>query len=107
MRERATVEQALRGFFAREPGDVVVAYLYGSVARRTSSPTSDVDVAVLYAAEPPATLAGLPLDLETELERLLGAPVHVVVLNRAPVDLIHRVLRDGTLLVDRDPSARI
>jgi hypothetical protein len=31
----------------------------------------------------------------------------VVVLNRTPVDLIHRVLRDGKLLVDRDPAVRI
>jgi len=30
-----------------------------------------------------------------------------VVLNRAPVDLVHRVLRDGILLLDRDPSGRI
>lgn len=30
-----------------------------------------------------------------------------MVLNRAPVDLIHRVLRDGMLLHDRDPTARI
>jgi predicted nucleotidyltransferase len=100
-------EQALRVFFAREHRDVVAAYLYGSVARGTPRPTSDVDVAVLYPGEPPATLAGLPLDLEVELERLLGAPVQVVVLNRAPVDLIHRVLRDGALLVDRDPATRI
>ena len=31
----------------------------------------------------------------------------LVVLNRAPADLIHRVLRDGILVLDLDPSARI
>ena len=107
MEDRAAVEQALRAFFAREHHSAVAAYLFGSVARGTPRPGSDVDIAVLYAGEPPASLAGLPLDLEAELERLLGAPVQVVVLNRAPVDLIHRVLRDGVLLVDRDPSTRI
>lgn len=30
----------------------------------------------------------------------------LVVLNRAPVDLIHRVLRDGLLLLDFHPGAR-
>jgi hypothetical protein len=30
-----------------------------------------------------------------------------VVLNRTPVDLIHRVWRDGILLHDRHPAARI
>jgi len=30
-----------------------------------------------------------------------------VVLNDAPVDLVHRVLRDGRLVVERDRPARI
>jgi hypothetical protein len=34
-------------------------------------------------------------------------PAQVVILNRAPADLVHRVLRDGKLLVDRNPSVRI
>lgn len=33
--------------------------------------------------------------------------VQVVVLNTAPCDLVHRELRDGRLLADRDPSSRI
>jgi hypothetical protein len=41
------------------------------------------------------------------LERTLGQTVQVVVLNNAPPDLIHRVLRDGRLLLDRDRAARI
>jgi predicted nucleotidyltransferase len=107
MENRAVVERALHEFFAQKQPGVVAAYLFGSVARGTARAGSDVDVAVLCAGEPPASLAGLPLDLEAELERLLGIPVQVVVLNRAPVDLVHRVLRDGALLIDRDPSARI
>jgi hypothetical protein len=62
---------------------------------------------VLLARPPAATLDSLLLDLEADLERLLGVATQVIVLNRAPVDLVHRVLRDGKLLVDRDPSARI
>ena len=34
-------------------------------------------------------------------------PVDLVVLNRAQPDLIHRVLRDGRLILDRDPGRRI
>ena len=101
------IEPDLRAFFAAQPDGIVAAYLFGSVARETAGARSDVDVAVLYAVTPPATLEGLPLDLESEISRLVGRPAQVIVLNTAPVDLVHRVLRDGVLLLDRDPGARI
>jgi predicted nucleotidyltransferase len=87
--------------------DVAAVYLFGSAARGTARIDSDVDVAVLLHNPPPRTLDGPRLSIEGELERTLGAPVDLVVLNDAPVDLCIRVLRDGRLLVDRDPSARI
>ncbi len=31
----------------------------------------------------------------------------MVVLNRAPADLVHRILRDGILLVENDAAARV
>ena len=102
-----TVERILREFFAAQPGEIIAAYLFGSVARATMGARSDVDVAVLYATAPPATLEGLPLDLEGRIEQLVKRQAQVIVLNTAPVSLVHRVLRDGVLLFDRDPSARI
>jgi hypothetical protein len=33
--------------------------------------------------------------------------VQVIVLNDAPPDLVHRVLRDGVLVLDRDPPLRV
>jgi predicted nucleotidyltransferase len=102
-----TIEQALREFFAAQPDGIIAAYLFGSVARGTAGARSDVDVAILYAAAPPATLDGLPLDLESRIGQLLGRPVQVVVLNTAPVSLVHRVLRDGLLVLDSAKSARI
>lgn len=102
-----TVEGILREFFAAQPVEIIAAYLFGSVARGTAGARSDVDAAILYAAPPPATLEGLPLDLEGRIEQLVNRPAQVIVLNTAPVGLVHRVLRDGVLVLDRDPSARI
>jgi predicted nucleotidyltransferase len=101
------LEAALRRAFSTAPPEIIAVYLYGSRARGTATARSDVDLGVLYTAAPSPSLESLPFDIEAELERGLGAPVEIVVLNDAPVDLVHRVLRDGTLLLDRDPSRRI
>ena len=87
-------------------GGLVAAYLFGSHARGEATASSDIDLA-LWLAEAPTSLDGLHLDVAADLERDLGVRVDLVVLNGAPSDLVHRVLRDGVLLVDRDRSARI
>lgn len=99
--------QPLRQFFTENAQGLICVYLFGSIARGTARANSDIDVALLYAEPPPATLEGLGIDLAVELERRLHRPVDCVVLNRAPVDLIHRVLRDGILICEWDRSRRI
>ena len=104
-----TIER-LSGFFAESPAsaaDVAVAWLYGSIARGDARADSDVDVAVLFRHTPAPTFDALPLRLEGEIERLIRRTTQVVAMNSAPVDLRARVLRDGMLLVDLDPSLRI
>lgn len=103
---RSEVEQALRGHFERQ-SNVAAVYLFGSVARGQEGPRSDVDVGVLYRTPPAATLLGQPYEEEADLSERLGRTVQIVVMNNAPVDLVHRILRDGVLLVDLDPGARI
>jgi len=100
-------ESRLRAHFLARGHGVAAAYLFGSVARGTSGAKSDVDVAVLLVADPPRTLEGYRFDLQADLEAALGRTVDLVVLNRAPPELVHRVLRDGKLIVDLDPSRRI
>ena len=105
---RQAVAGALARFFAeRDTGEAAAVYLFGSVARGDDRPGSDVDLGILYRRDPPPTLDGLPLRLEGEIERLLGRATQVVTLNTAPADLRARVLRDGVLILDRDPALRI
>ena len=104
--ELATISAALRDVLAARE-EVACAYLFGSLARGEGGASSDVDVAVLLEQDPPRTLAGVPARLEAELSRRASLPVDVVILNRAPLDLVHRVLRDGRLLVDHNPTRRI
>ncbi len=85
----------------------MAVYLFGSVARSTNRTDSDVDLGILYEEEPPGKFEGMPLRLEADLEARLGHPVQIVVLNRAPPDLVRRVLRDGRIILDRDRTARL
>ena len=107
MTESAELERRLVEFFGAHAEDAAAVYLFGSAARGTSRPDSDVDVGILFKHAPAATLEAQPYDLAADLETHLGQPVDVIVLNSAPVDLRIRVLRDGHLIVDRDRSRRI
>ena len=93
-------------FAARNEGAAAV-YLFGSVARGEGRADSDVDVAVLYGKPVDRGLAGLKLALAGDLEERLGRRVDLVVLDNQPADLIHRVLRDGLLVLENNRSARI
>lgn len=88
---------------------VIAAMLIGSQARGTPGPLSDVDIAVWH--EPGLDSAGR-LQLQLKLARLAGETlrtneVDIVMLNQAPPLLRHRAIRDGKLLVERDPVARV
>jgi predicted nucleotidyltransferase len=97
----------LEQFFAADSRGTAAVYLFGSMARGSPREGSDVDVAVLFEHDPPRTLDGLSTNLAEALECCVGRPVDLVVLNRAPVDLVHRVLADGLLVSQHSPSARI
>ena len=87
--------------------EILEAYLFGSHARGQAQPHSDVDVAVyIDHARADDTGFGYRANLTTDLMAGLGCnDVDVVVLNRAPPLLYHRVLRDGVRLLARDLRA--
>jgi|GEM_PF-1234465 len=79
------LRERLIAFFADQP-DVAAAYLFGSVARGEATPRSDLDVAVLLAPAPssPQEEWERREALSKALSRIVGRPVDVVILNRAP-----------------------
>jgi len=84
---------------------VLFGYLFGSLAKGTAGPLSDIDVAVYLKEE---TDSGeVKLDLTARLMDAQGADrVDVVVLNDAPLPLQARVLRCNRILLDRAPHRR-
>ena len=92
--EREQIRQILAPYFANRL-DVRMAFLFGSVERGVASTESDVDVAVYLEEE------GAEGTLWTDIERLVGREVDLVVLNRAPALVGWSAIR-GTPLLIRD-----
>jgi len=105
--DSAAVTQRVRELLAGAGAEIVCAYLFGSTARGEASDDSDIDLAILLRQPPDGRLTDISFTLEGQIERETGCPAQVVVLNEAPPDLVRRVLRDGMVMVDRDPSARL
>ena len=102
-----TLQEELRAIVEAAPADVVAVYFYGSRARGTASSGSDIDLGVLLEGAPASRLRSTARTIESDIEKAVHIPAEAVVLNAASPDLIHRVLRDGILLLDRDRAARI
>jgi predicted nucleotidyltransferase len=105
--DRDRLAQEIAHVFAARNENAAAVYLFGSVARGEASADSDVDVAVLYGKPVEPGLAGLKLALAGDLEERLGRRVDLVVLDHQSPDFIHRVLRDGVLVLENDRSVRI
>ena len=104
----------LRGLIARRLRDepmVHAAWLFGSRARGTERPDSDIDVAVLIddaRAATPARLKDAIWHLGPVLARDVPSErIDLVILNGAPALLRHRVIRDGVLLTSRSAADRV
>jgi predicted nucleotidyltransferase len=88
---------------------VVALYLFGSFARGTEGPLSDVDLGLLLdPATPRADFGDLALQYLGRINQLLGTDeVSFVLLNEAPLTFRHQVIRTGRVLVDNCPDARL
>lgn len=96
----------IANYFQKKPG-IAAVYLFGSIAKGTARPDSDVDIGVLYQVAPPRTFLDQPFQEEADLAEHFARPVQVIAMNRAPADLVHRILRDGILVLEQDKSRRI
>jgi predicted nucleotidyltransferase len=96
---------ALRRALEAEP-EVINAVLFGSRARGSARPDSDVDVAVELAAGAARDALGLG-GLAARLESAVGRPISMVLLDEAPPPLAYRIFRDGRVLIERDRAALV
>lgn len=78
--------------------ELQMAILFGSTARGTDRPGSDVDLGILLEPYSPA----VRFEVEAQLGRAARRPVHVILLDEAPPLLRFEITRDGSLLFERE-----
>jgi predicted nucleotidyltransferase len=94
------LHEKIRRALAQEPR-LRLAILFGSRARGSARPDSDVDLAIV-PADASLSLAQEE-HLRAEVEQAVGAPVDLVRLDRAEGALRWRVARDGVVLLSDPP----
>ena len=86
---------------------VVLAYLFGSQARGTAGPLSDVDVAVLFSDDVPKEKQfDKRLKIGSAITLLLHKDTDVIGLNAAPPLLKHRAVLHGDPIFVKDKSVQ-
>jgi predicted nucleotidyltransferase len=87
---------------------ITFAYLFGSKAKGYANERSDWDIAVYFNKSIKQNGRWPEFELEAEISRVIEATVQVTVLN-APLSPVFgfEIIKDGVILLDRDPKLRI
>ncbi len=86
--------------------DIVFCYIFGSYGKGKVSPLSDVDIAVYLKTKKDLFERKIEI-LGIANEILKTDEVDLIILNEAPLSLIHSVFRTGKLLFSRDELLRV
>ena len=85
--------------------DIVFAYLFGSYAKRKQTHLSDIDIAVYMKYDNQAF--DQKLEILSDLSKKLEADdIDLVILNKAPISLLTKILANKIILIDKDPHVR-
>lgn len=85
--------------------EILFAYVFGSFAEFSSF--HDIDLAVYLVAEDTLDRdRRYDVHLSVELQKIIGHPVDVIVMNKAPDHLVHEISK-GRVILDRDEDRRL
>jgi hypothetical protein len=96
--------QKLKDLLAEER-EVLFAYLHGSFVQADEFRDVDIGVYLVDSIARSIDRADYEISLSLRLEKELGLPIDVKILNDAPLSFRYHVSR-GILFLDRDPSVR-
>ena len=85
--------------------DIVFAYLFGSYASGRPATISDIDIAIFIDESKEEQINKLQLIHEFS-EALNTDSLDLVILNKAPISLVYRIIENRIILIDRNPLKR-
>ncbi|MBX3184185.1 MAG: nucleotidyltransferase domain-containing protein [Polyangiaceae bacterium] len=91
-----SLREVIRAALSATPG-LELGFVFGSVARGTTGPGSDLDVAVFGTVD--------TLELAGRLSLATDREVDIVKLEDAPIPLLEAILSEGIALFEREPGA--
>ena len=102
------LKNELTHIFANYQGEIVAAYLFGSMAKGESSPSSDIDIAILMSNAEKSNGAALKFRLYPDLCRKLKRNDIDLVLLSLSGNLIlnEEIIRNGKVIFSTDDDAR-
>ena len=85
--------------------DITFAYLFGSYAKDKQTHLSDIDIAVYMKDD--NHVFDIKLGILRDLTKILETDdIDLVILNKAPISLLTKILANKAILIDKDPPVR-
>lgn len=106
---RGDIIEKIKSLFSPKK-EIILAYLYGSIAKGATHPYSDIDVAILVNdnISEEKYPYGYRAELLTDIMKVLHTNrVDLTILNEAPPFLRFQVIRYGVIIVARSEAERI
>lgn len=101
--EKRKITAAARSFLINRR-EIDFAFIHGSFV--TEESFGDIDIAVYLAEKITGPPVAYEILLEVELEKSLKYPVDVRILNSAPLSFRYQVIKNGSVLFERDADRR-
>ncbi len=92
--------------FVKKQDSVIAAYLFGSLARGTDNPMSDIDIALLLT-ETENVIPRIKEFTVTLANIIDTSNLDLISLKHADLALKYNVIREGILIYESDPVERI
>lgn len=101
--QKRNIIRAISSHLLQRREDISAAYLFGSFI--SNDLFSDIDLGILVHRDLLKSIS-FEMELEMELEGVVKPKVDVRLLNSAPISFCQNVIRNGQVILDREPNLR-